>query len=112
MLLFKPQHVPLILSGRKTMTMRQWERSRVKVGSIHQCRTQLFKGEPFAHVCIVSVYRQRLGEMTADQYKKEGGYARESYIKVWKEINGSYDPNELACAVEFDLAEDAAMKRT
>ena len=41
MLLFKPEHVEPIRTGRKTVTRRVWKRRRARVGSIHQCYTRI-----------------------------------------------------------------------
>jgi hypothetical protein len=45
MLLFKAEHVPMILDGRKTQTRRAWKRCRVRVGSVHKCYSG---GMPFS----------------------------------------------------------------
>src|SRR5436309_6265670 len=87
MLLFKPHHVPLILAGDKTQTRRKWPKGpRAKVGSIHECKTQLFGGRPFARVRVLKVYQERLGDMPEEDYRKEGLYTRESFRAVWTEI--------------------------
>lgn len=36
-MLFKTEHVPMILSRQKTETRRLWKTSRAKVGSLHKC---------------------------------------------------------------------------
>ena len=80
-----------------------WQKCRVKLGSIHKCKTALFTKDYFAKVKIIRAYEERLGDMTPADYRKEGGYTKKSFIEVWKRINGSYDPNEFVWVVEFEL---------
>ncbi len=103
MLLFKQHHKRPILSGEKTATRRYWEKGRrAKPGSIHQCMTALFK-DYFAKVKILDVYQERLGDMKRPDYQKEGGYTKKSFIEIWKQINGRYDPDDVVWVVEFKL---------
>ena len=107
MLLFKHHHVPLILNGDKTQTRRKWPKGlRAIVGSVHECKTRLFGpgSEPFARVRILKVYRERLGDMPDEDYRKEGLYTCESFQQVWTDINGSYDSEEVVWVVEFEMA--------
>lgn len=101
MLLFKPEHEPLILADIKTETRRRWKKCRTKLGSIHLCKTKMF-GKAFAKVKIMGVYTQHLCHMTEENYKAEGNYTRESYIEKWKEINGDYYPLEEVFVVVME----------
>jgi len=104
---FKQHHVKPILSGEKTATRRKWKKCRVRVGSVHQCKTgALFTKDYFARIRILKAYRERLGDMRRTDYRKEGGYTKKSFIEVWKQINGSYNPNERVWVVEFELIEE------
>ena len=103
MILFKHHHVKPILSGEKTATRRKWRKRRVRVGSVHQCKTALYTKDYFARVRILNVYCERLGDMTLTDYRKEGGYTKKTFIEVWKQINGSYEPNENVWVIEFEL---------
>ena len=96
-----PTKVPAI----KTATRRKWKKPRAKVGAIHQCKTELFSKDFFAKVTILKCYEEPLGKMKTSDYDKEGGYKKESFVDVWKEINGSYDPEQVVWVVEFELVE-------
>ncbi len=105
MILFKQEHVGLILEGSKTQTRRLWKRPRARVGSVHQCRTSYF-AEPFARIRILNVQQQHLGDITDADALAEGGYTVSDYIDVWMRINGngSWNPAEVVTVVDFELA--------
>lgn len=42
---------------------------------------------------------------------KEGGYTVEQYIEKWKEINKSWDPNEVVVVYEFKVVKPAETER-
>ena len=105
MLLFKPFHIGSIRSGQKTATRRRWKPCRVKVGSVQRCKTVLFKKGCFARVRIRRTYQQPLNEMRHEDYRKEGGCTKQSFIEAWKNINGSYDPLEVVWVIEFEKLE-------
>ena len=102
MMLFKPEHVDMILTGKKTQTRRLWKKRRALVGSIHQARTELF-GKPFAYLKILDVHQEYLGEISDEDCIKEGDYTYESYRDIWKKINKSYDTFQKVWVVEFVL---------
>lgn len=64
MLLFRPEHVPMILSGRKWQTRRLWPTPRVKVGSIQKCYSG---GMPFSK-CKTCDGRRHAGQWDHDHY--------------------------------------------
>lgn len=104
MILFKPEHVCMILDGTKTQTRRLGKR-RWNVGANHQCRTQLF-GEPFAQVHILNVRQERLGDMHPFDIEAEG-YAGEDYKAAWNRINPKtpWDEDLVVWVVTFELTE-------
>ena len=110
MVLFRPKHEKPIRSGLKTETRRRWKRCRVKVGSIHRCKTKMLSRRYFAKVRVLNTYRQALHEMRAANYRAEGGYTKASFIEAWKSINGSYDPLEVVWVVEFEKVEEKRSK--
>ena len=79
MILFKPEHVPMILSGRKTQT-RRLGKKRWRVGAIHQCKTSLF-GESFARVRIRGVCREPLREISVADCFAEGYASHEQFFR-------------------------------
>jgi len=41
--------------------------------------------------------------MTPEEALKEGGYTLEGFRRVWEEINGSWDPDEVVWVYEFQV---------
>ncbi|MBC7092689.1 ASCH domain-containing protein [Candidatus Bipolaricaulota bacterium] len=101
MLLFKREHAELILSGRKTQT-RRLGRKRWKTGSIHQCRLSR-RAEPFALVRITGVRRERLGDISEEDARREGYGSAEEYRKAFERIYGFWDPEAEVWVVDFEL---------
>jgi len=103
MISFRPEHVQPVLEGRKTQT-RRLGKKRWNVGAIHQCRTRLFDGEPFARVRITSVRRQRLGDISPGDVAREGYRTRADYRRAWEAIYGSPWEDDLEVwVVDFKL---------
>ena len=100
MILFQPRFIEPILTGHKTQTRRKGKK-RWNVGAIHQCKTEMF-GEPFAHVRILDVRREKLGDISAEDAKREGfSYAWE-FFSAWNQIHGKVDMDEEVWVVEFE----------
>ena len=95
MILFKPEHVPMILDGRKTETRRLAQagrRARWVVGGYHHCYTRppfaLGGSKPFALVRITKTPRvEPLGEITEAGAVAEGYASRAEYLKAFWRIN-------------------------
>ncbi|MDP2661278.1 MAG: hypothetical protein Q8R28_11180 [Dehalococcoidia bacterium] len=90
MLLFKPEHVSPILSGRKTQTRRIWIHGpRCLVGSVHQARLRMLdKSSTFALLRIKRVWRVRdLRETTQAEAWAEGYDSVAAYLDVFRTIN-------------------------
>lgn len=102
-MLFKPEHKDMILSGRKTATRRLWSRPMVKVGGIYKAKLKLFSKDYFAKIKVIKLYKQRLGDMTQEDYVKEGYLWQYQFIDVWKEINRDYNPFGEVDVVEFEV---------
>ncbi|MGB9886282.1 MAG: ASCH domain-containing protein [Moorellales bacterium] len=106
MLLFKPEHAELIVSGRKTQT-RRLGRKRWKVGSVHQCRTSR-RAKPFALVRITGVRRERLGDISEEDVRREGYGSVEAYRKAFERVYGFWDPEAEVWVVDFEPVENPA----
>lgn len=102
MMLFKPEHVHLILEGKKVQTRRKWKTQRAKIGTIHQAKTTLFS-KPFAFLAITDVYQEKLKDMPIEDAPKEGYQTRYDFKLKWIEINGSWDAYETVWVVNFHL---------
>ena len=112
MLLFKPEHADMILSGQKVQT-RRLGKKRWKVGAVHACYTRppFARGgaAPFCRVRIVDVVKQPLGSMSLWEAKAEGYDNVGAFIDAWERINGknSWAPRLPVWVVSFSLAETA-----
>jgi len=102
-LLFKPEHVPLILNKTKTETRRIWKRSRCKIGSIHKAKTEMLSKEYFAKLKILDCHREEFHCITEEDVQKEGGYTRRSYIKKFLEINPKIDELTIHGQIPFNV---------
>lgn len=108
-MLFKPYHIPMIRSGSKTVTRREWKDTYPgpNIGSIVAAKTELFKPntECDCFIRITDKYTQYLGDMTDEDATKEGDYAdlydfKAGYEKVYGD--GSFDPWKEVTVVEFE----------
>ena len=107
MLLFKPEHILPILSGRKTETCRLWKRSWAKVGAIHKAKTLMFSKEYFAKLKINHSYKQKLGNITMPSILAEGYYSRQEFYEGLERINKKHvDLTQEVYVVEFTLVEE------
>lgn len=95
MLLFKPEHVQLILDGIKTQTRRNWKKKRCNVGAIHKAKTKMLSKKYFAKLKILRVWEEHLGEITEEDSKAEGYKNREEYLKAYLEINKIEGPDQV-----------------
>lgn len=105
MILFKPEHVPLILSGKKTQTTRIWKRCRVNRGSMHKAKTQMLSKDCFAWLTIGGVWYTQLKSITDEGAKKEGYSSKEAFLKKFMEINGEVPLDTWVWVVEFKVDE-------
>ena len=71
-MLFRTEHIPMILNETKTATRRIWKKPMVKVGNIYKCRTKMLSKEYFAEIRVLKLYKQRLGKMYQSDARKEG----------------------------------------
>jgi hypothetical protein len=99
-ILFKPEHVEPVLTGRKTQTRRRWKRRRMIPGSSHQARTRLF-GEPFAILEVIRVWQEAIGEVSDEDAGAEGYSGRDDFLAAFTRINGDVSPDEVVWCVEF-----------
>ncbi len=109
--MFKEYHVAPILNGEKVQTRRVHKRPRARVGSLHQCRTRMLdKDSCFAIVRIKRVWRERLGDISTEDARAEGGYAPREFIEGFIQMHqGRVTPDTEVYCYEFELVEDCTI---
>ena len=105
-MLFKLEHKEMILKGTKTATRRDWKKPMVKVGGIYKCKLKMLSKEYFALIKVTKFYKQRLGDMTNKDAKKEGYNSLREFYNIWIQINGDFNPQEVY-VIEFKLHKTA-----
>ena len=65
-------------------------------------RTSWF-GKPEGYIRIIRKFRQRLGDISLEDVRKEGYGSLEEFKQAWIEINGSWDPDLVVIVYEFVL---------
>lgn len=105
-MLFQDEHIEQIRTGEKTATRRDWERKQATEGNVYIASTEMFTSheEADCYIRVTDIYQQPLGEMTERDAQLEGGYTLEEFRKVWREINGKWNPEQSVYVVEFDYA--------
>lgn len=111
MILFKPKHVPMILSGRKTRTVRTWKKRKAKPGSIHKAKLNMTSQRYFAKIRFLEVYQDYLGVMSDQDIYDEGYDSMEEFQEAFKEIYGFWDPMRLVWIGKFELIESAGWEK-
>jgi hypothetical protein len=106
-MLFMPEHVGPILSGRKTETRRLWKKPRAKVGSKHKAKTRLLSKDSFATLLIEKVWKERLGDISEESIYNEGYNRLEEYKTVLERANKRskfrWDANLEVYAIKFKV---------
>jgi hypothetical protein len=101
---FKKAEFQKIIEGRKTQTRRihahEWH-----VGKTYKIRNKLF-GKGTHKILITRKFKQRLGDITPEDVKKEGFNTLEEFKQTWEKIYGSWDPNIIVTVYEFKMLKD------
>jgi len=105
MTLFKRKHLRKILRGEKTQT-RRIHKHTWKLGKIYGIRTSWFRKSE-GYIKIIRKFRQKLGDISLEDIKKEGYSSLEEFRRAWEEINGlgSWDPDLIVTVYEFAYVE-------
>jgi len=102
-MLFKPFHIPMIRSGLKVETRRLWKRWHVREGGTYPAQDKFCKPRIECPIIrCVARYQQRLGDMTEENAKMEGGYTLEQFQGTFKAITGKWDSHLVVYVVRFE----------
>lgn len=101
MAVFKKRNLELVLAGHKTQT-RRTHRQEWKIGHVYSARASWFK-KAEAWILITRKLRQKLGDISDEDVKKEGFSTLAEFKEEWRKINGSWEPNTLVIVYEFKL---------
>jgi hypothetical protein len=94
----------MILKGEKTQTRRLSGKSaNYKVGYAYSIRDKWFS-KAQGYILITRKFRQKLGDISPEDAKKEGYNSLDEFRAVWIKINGSWKPDEIVTSYEFELA--------
>jgi hypothetical protein len=100
-LIFRREHLDLVLAGVKTATRRRHKRPR-RAGRVYTIKSSWVR-YTVHRIKIDRAYEQRLGDMTEKDAEKEGGYTLQEFKEVWEEVVGLWDPDEVVTVYEFHL---------
>lgn len=99
-MIFKTEHVPLILAGRKTQT-RRLGKCRWTVGHVHPIKCSFYE-KPKGWVRILDRYQDKLGATTEADAYAEGYSSVENYKAAWERIyRTQWDDDLLVWVVTF-----------
>ena len=104
-MLFKKPLLEKILKGEKTQTRRPMERKpRIHVCRVHE-RVGVRAGYTkfVAYIVIKKRFQQRVGNISAEEAKKEGFLSIEEFKRAWAALYG-WNPSQLVWVYEFELA--------
>jgi len=105
MAIFKRRHLRKVLSGDKTQT-RRIHKYTWKLGKTYCIRDRWFS-EPQGHIVVTRKFRQRLGDISSEDVRKEGYSSLEEFKQAWEETYGpeSWNPDLVVIVYEFKLKE-------
>ena len=110
-MLFKDYHIPMIRSGSKTVTRREWDDdyNPPGAGGVYRATTNLFipHKDCDCYIRVLDVYQEALGEMGDEDAQAEGDYdTLEEFREAYEEVygDGAWDPEKVVYVVEFEYA--------
>jgi len=102
MAIFKRKHIAKILQGTKTQT-RRTHKHTWQMGKVYGIRDTFYSKQPQAYIKIIRKFKQKLGDISPQDIRKEGYKSLEEFRTIWEEINGGWDPNQTVIVYEFKL---------
>lgn len=98
----KKYHIEKILRGEKTMTRRLHTRP-YRVGHTYRIQRDWYHWTDI-YIRITRRFRQRLGNISPEDIRKEGYRTLAEFKGAWIEINDEWDPDQLVWVYEFEKA--------
>ena len=102
-LIFKKHHLKMVIAGTKTMTRRVHKRP-LKAGRVYQLKRDWYHMID-ERIKILRVFQERLGDITEEDARKEGGYTIEEFKDVWRDITKAWTPDMEVTVYEFEMVE-------
>jgi hypothetical protein len=109
MAVFKRRNLELVLAGKKTQT-RRIHKQEWKIGHVYSARASWFE-KAKAWILITRKFRQKLGDISDEDVKKEGFSTLAEFKEEWRKcgkINGSWKPDQVVIVYEFKLLDKSA----
>jgi hypothetical protein len=99
-LFFKPEMAEKILAGIKTETRRRIRRPYTwfRPGDTFAVGSESFR--------ITAIDRQRLGDMTEEDIRREGLNGRSEFVDLWARFYGNHDSEEEVLVLRFEPARE------
>ena len=103
--IFKRRHLRKVLDGTKTQT-RRTHKYTLTIGKTYAVRDRWFS-KAQGHILVTRKFRQRLGDISPEDVKKEGFSSLEEFKQEWENCYGpeSWNPNTVVTAYEYKLKE-------
>jgi len=108
-MLFKDYHIPMIRSGSKSVTRREWADNYPgpNVGTVVAAKTDMLKPDDKCD-CFIRVTgrrEERLGDITEASARREGDYdSVEDFRSGYEEVYGagSWNADKVVDVIEFE----------
>ena len=112
-MIFKPELVELIKQGKKTMTRRPIKLGekacRYKANHAYSLQSGGKRGDE--KITVVAVRRQRLGDISEKDAKREGFPNKQAFVHYWIGLYGHYDPDQQVWVISFVLGDHTDVDR-
>jgi hypothetical protein len=103
MALFKKALIAQVLDKSKTQT-RRIHKYKWKIGNTYKIKNN-YHCKGLGSIKITRAFKQRLGDISDQDIKKEGFENRTDFINAWNALNGSWNPDIIVIVYEFNLIE-------
>ncbi|GAH14707.1 unnamed protein product, partial [marine sediment metagenome] len=88
-------------------TRRNWKKVMVKVGGTYPIQLRMFQPRSECELIKVKyLFNQRLGDMSEEEAKREGGYTLKGFRETFTVINGHWDNDLIVYVIGFKYIDD------